>query len=129
VYLVFTTNDFPWLTIIVVFLRYVYVEIDRSRGIFFTLDWVSLPGVLPVASGGIHVWHMPALTEIFGDDFYPIWEAASVDEWLYNGGPYELIVLHFLLGVACYGEEDERKDADFRENANRQDHHPRGREQ
>ncbi|CAA6672060.1 unnamed protein product [Spirodela intermedia] len=21
---------------------------------------------------------------------------------LYNGGPYELIVLHFLLGVACY---------------------------
>ncbi|KAB5587305.1 hypothetical protein CTheo_9248 [Ceratobasidium theobromae] len=27
-----------------------------------------MPGVLPVASGGIHVWHMPALTEIFGDD-------------------------------------------------------------
>ncbi|KAM2943773.1 hypothetical protein COP2_026915 [Malus domestica] len=26
-------------------------------------------GVLPVASGGIHVWHMPALTEIFGDDY------------------------------------------------------------
>ncbi|KAD4385169.1 hypothetical protein E3N88_25337 [Mikania micrantha] len=41
---------------------------DRSRGIYFTQDWVSLPGVLPVASGGIHVWHMPALTEIFGDD-------------------------------------------------------------
>ncbi|KAJ8419217.1 hypothetical protein Cgig2_032371 (chloroplast) [Carnegiea gigantea] len=37
-----------------------------------------------------------------GLHFYPIWEAASVDEWLYNGGPYELIVLHFLLGVACY---------------------------
>ncbi|KAG5583990.1 hypothetical protein H5410_044424 [Solanum commersonii] len=32
----------------------------------------------------------------------PNWEAASVDEWLYNGGPYELIVLHFLLGIACY---------------------------
>ena len=27
-----------------------------------------MPGVIPVASGGIHVWHMPALTEIFGDD-------------------------------------------------------------
>ncbi|ERN19855.1 hypothetical protein AMTR_s00071p00011330 [Amborella trichopoda] len=34
--------------------------------------------------------------------FYPIWESTSVDEWLYNGGPYELIILHFLLGVACY---------------------------
>ncbi|KAG6539870.1 hypothetical protein Mapa_018788 [Marchantia paleacea] len=34
-----------------------------------------------------------------GLHFYPIWEAASVDEWLYNGGPYELIVLHFLLGM------------------------------
>ncbi|XVE63965.1 hypothetical protein DITRI_Ditri07aG0062900 [Diplodiscus trichospermus] len=37
-----------------------------------------------------------------GLHFYPIWEAASNDEWLYNGDPYELIVLHFLLGVACY---------------------------
>ncbi|MFS8854511.1 Photosystem Q(B) protein 1 [Synechococcus sp. H55.2] len=34
--------------------------------------------------------------------FYPIWEAASLDEWLYNGGPYQLIVLHFLIGVWCY---------------------------
>jgi ribulose-bisphosphate carboxylase large chain len=24
--------------------------------------------VFPVASGGIHVWHMPALVAIFGDD-------------------------------------------------------------
>jgi ribulose-bisphosphate carboxylase large chain len=27
-----------------------------------------MAGVMPVASGGIHVWHMPALVEIFGDD-------------------------------------------------------------
>ncbi|KAL5081180.1 hypothetical protein RYX36_009601 [Vicia faba] len=33
-------------------------------------------------------------------------EAASVDERLYNGGPYELIVLHFLLGVACYMDRE-----------------------
>jgi len=46
-----------------------YIKKDRSRGIYFTQDWVSLPGVLPVAFGGIHVWHMPALTEIFEDDF------------------------------------------------------------
>ncbi|KAD7116554.1 hypothetical protein E3N88_03822 [Mikania micrantha] len=49
-------------------LRDDFIEKDRSRGIYFTQDWVSLPGVKPVASGGIHVWHMPALTEIFGDD-------------------------------------------------------------
>lgn len=37
-----------------------------------------------------------------GLHFYPIWEAASVDEWLYNGGPYQLIVFHFLIGVWGY---------------------------
>ncbi|WP_416668662.1 photosystem II q(b) protein [Egbenema bharatensis] len=37
-----------------------------------------------------------------GLHFYPIWAAASVDEWLYNGGPYQLIVLHFLLGIVAY---------------------------
>ena len=45
-----------------------YIEKDRSRGVYFTQDWVSLPGTIPVASGGIHVWHMPALVDIFGDD-------------------------------------------------------------
>ena len=44
------------------------VEKDRDRGVYFTQNWGSLPGVMPVASGGIHVWHMPALVEIFGDD-------------------------------------------------------------
>ena len=37
-----------------------------------------------------------------GVHFYPIWEAASVDEWLYNGGPYQLVVLHFIIGVCCW---------------------------
>ncbi|MEJ2175125.1 MAG: form I ribulose bisphosphate carboxylase large subunit [bacterium] len=41
---------------------------DRSRGIFFEQDWGAMPGVFAVASGGIHVWHMPALVSIFGDD-------------------------------------------------------------
>nr|YP_009546220.1 ribulose-1,5-bisphosphate carboxylase/oxygenase large subunit [Gloeochaete wittrockiana]ASQ40281.1 ribulose-1,5-bisphosphate carboxylase/oxygenase large subunit [Gloeochaete wittrockiana] len=45
-----------------------HVAQDRSRGVFFTQDWASMPGVLPVASGGIHIWHMPALVDIFGDD-------------------------------------------------------------
>ena len=37
-----------------------------------------------------------------GLHFYPIWEADSLDEWLYNGGPYQLIVFHFLLGIYSY---------------------------
>jgi len=44
------------------------IEQDRKRGVYFKQDWASLPGVIPVASGGIHVWHMPALVDIFGDD-------------------------------------------------------------
>ncbi|KAK3205153.1 hypothetical protein Dsin_019199 [Dipteronia sinensis] len=39
---------------------------STSSGLLF--ERISFPGVLPGASGGIHVWHMPALTEIFGDD-------------------------------------------------------------
>jgi ribulose-bisphosphate carboxylase large chain len=45
-----------------------FIPADRSRGVFFDQDWASLPGVMPAASGGIHVWHMPALVSIFGDD-------------------------------------------------------------
>ncbi len=37
-----------------------------------------------------------------GLHLYPIWEAASLDEWLYNGGPYQLVVFHFLLGIFAY---------------------------
>ena len=37
-----------------------------------------------------------------GLHFYPLWDASSVDEWLYNGGPYQLIVVHFLIGIWCY---------------------------
>ena len=36
-----------------------------------------------------------------GVHFYPIWEAASVDEWLYNGGPYQLY--YILLSVFAAG--------------------------
>jgi photosystem II P680 reaction center D1 protein len=41
-----------------------------------------------------------------GLHFYPIWEAASIDEWLYNGGPYQLIVLHFVIGIICYQDRE-----------------------
>ncbi len=41
-----------------------------------------------------------------GLHFYPMWAAASFDEWLYNGGPYQLIVLHFLIGIYCYQDRE-----------------------
>jgi photosystem II P680 reaction center D1 protein len=41
-----------------------------------------------------------------GLHFYPIWAAASVDEWLYNGGPYQMIVLHFVIGIICYQDRE-----------------------
>jgi photosystem II P680 reaction center D1 protein len=37
-----------------------------------------------------------------GVHLYPIWCTAGLDEWLYNGGPYQMTVLHFFIGVLCY---------------------------
>jgi len=37
-----------------------------------------------------------------GVHLYPIWSTAGLDEWLYNGGPYQMVVLHFFIGVLCY---------------------------
>ena len=34
--------------------------------------------------------------------FYPIWEVNFIDEWVYNGGAYELIILHIIFGISCY---------------------------
>lgn len=41
-----------------------------------------------------------------GLHFYPIWSAGSIDEWLVNGGPYQLIVLHFLIGIIAYQDRE-----------------------
>ena len=37
-----------------------------------------------------------------GLHFYPIWEASTLDEWLYNGGLFQLVVFHFLIGIYAY---------------------------
>ena len=37
-----------------------------------------------------------------GLHFYPIWEAQSLEEWAYNGGEYQLITFHFLIGIWMY---------------------------
>ncbi|ESR54685.1 hypothetical protein CICLE_v10023978mg, partial [Citrus x clementina] len=75
---------------------------------FIAAPPVDIDGIREPASGSLLYGNniissaiIPTSTAI-GLHFYPIWEAASVDEWLYNGGPYELIVLHFVIGVACY---------------------------
>ncbi|MBI3635798.1 MAG: ribulose-bisphosphate carboxylase large subunit [Candidatus Rokubacteria bacterium] len=49
-------------------LREDHVPEDPARGIYFAQPWASLVPVFPAASGGIHVWHMPELVSIFGDD-------------------------------------------------------------
>ena len=37
-----------------------------------------------------------------GVHFYPVWECVGFDEFLYNGGTYQFIVVHFILGVCCW---------------------------
>ena len=37
-----------------------------------------------------------------GVHFYPVWESLAFDEWLYNGGTYQFIVLHFIAGVSSW---------------------------
>lgn len=37
-----------------------------------------------------------------GLHLYPLWEADSMAEWLYNGGPYQLIIFHFLIGIWAF---------------------------
>ena len=32
----------------------------------------------------------------------PSGKLASLDEWLYNGGPFQLVVFHFLIGIYAY---------------------------
>jgi len=49
-------------------LRDDFIPADKSRGIYFDQSWASMPAVFPVASGGIHVGHMPELVAIFGTD-------------------------------------------------------------
>jgi ribulose-bisphosphate carboxylase large chain len=41
---------------------------DLQKGIFFDQDWAGLPGVMPVASGGIHAGQMHQLLTYLGED-------------------------------------------------------------
>jgi len=43
-------------------------EADPQLGLYFEQDWASLPGVMPVASGGIHAGQMHQLLTYLGED-------------------------------------------------------------
>lgn len=59
-------------------LREDQVAADPSAGVYFDQEWASLKNTFPVASGGIHVLHIPALYEIYGNDAF----------WLFGGGTH-----------------------------------------
>ncbi len=49
-------------------LRMMHVPANPAHGIFFDQDWGSMPGVMPVASGGIHAGQMHQLLHYLGED-------------------------------------------------------------
>jgi ribulose-bisphosphate carboxylase large chain len=49
-------------------LRDNFVPADPSLGLYFDQDWASMPGVMPVASGGIHAGQMHQLVDLLGED-------------------------------------------------------------
>jgi ribulose-bisphosphate carboxylase large chain len=49
-------------------LRDNHVPADPTLGLYFEQDWASMPGVMPVASGGIHAGQMPQLLHYLGED-------------------------------------------------------------
>jgi len=75
---------------------------------FFFAPSVDIDGIREPVSGSILSGNniisgavVPSSNAI-GVHFYPIWESASIAEWLYNGGPYQLVVFHFIIGVFAY---------------------------
>ncbi len=49
-------------------LRLGRVAADPVKGLYFDQDWASLPGTMPVASGGIHAGQMHQLLHYLGED-------------------------------------------------------------
>lgn len=75
---------------------------------YFVAPPVDIDGIREPVSGSLYYGNniisaavVPSSNAI-GVHFYPIWEAASLDEWLYNGGPYQFVSQHFAIGVLSY---------------------------
>ncbi len=43
-------------------------SVNLKQGVFFDQDWGGMPGVMPVASGGIHAGQMHQLVDYLGED-------------------------------------------------------------
>jgi photosystem II P680 reaction center D1 protein len=75
---------------------------------FFAAPPVDIDGIREPVAGSLLYGNniitgaiIPSSNAI-GVHFYPVWEALSLDEWLYNGGSYQFIVLHFITLVSCW---------------------------
>jgi ribulose-bisphosphate carboxylase large chain len=44
------------------------IAADPAKGLYFDQEWASMPGVMPVASGGIHAGQMHQLLHYLGED-------------------------------------------------------------
>lgn len=53
-------------------------RVSGGKTLYFDQDWAGLKTVWPVASGGIHVHHIPDLYRIYGNDAF----------WLFGGGTH-----------------------------------------
>ena len=49
-------------------LREAHIPANPANGIYFDQDWGSMPGIMPVASGGIHAGQMHQLLDYLGED-------------------------------------------------------------
>ncbi len=49
-------------------LREDHNPVNLQHGVYFEQDWASMPGVMPVASGGIHAGQMHQLLDLLGED-------------------------------------------------------------
>ena len=63
--------------------------------------WEPVAGSLLYGNNIITGTVIPSSNAI-GVHFYPIWESLAHNEWLYNGGTYQFLVLHFIVGVSSW---------------------------
>jgi ribulose-bisphosphate carboxylase large chain len=49
-------------------LRLDHNPVNLNHGVYFEQHWASMPGVMPVASGGIHAGQMHMLLDLLGED-------------------------------------------------------------